>query len=348
MTFRISDHRLGQQQLTSKKSGQPFFTSDLSTNEYLLTRAAGCDPIGLVMGSSFYQVGFYRNFWGYRNTSGEVAALTQAQLAVRELAVSRLQQEAAMMGAHGVIGVRLSQRRKYWGIGLVEFTAIGTAIKIPGEPPPKLPFTSDLNGQEFWQLRQAGYRPKGLVFGACSYYVHSNHQTRNLMNQSIWNRIFGRGRQNQEMGQLTQGFQDARELALFRLTTDLQKLGANGAVGMQIEMSEEVINYQPPSLMGCLMQLIFVGFIPAFLIMMFTGNGIWIVQIVSFLLNHPIIPWSIGVICLSSSIWGNFANTGPFRDLLVHFVATGTAISAKDVSMSPSISKTLMFYPLNK
>lgn len=50
----------------------------------------------LVMGTSFYQVGFYRNFWGYRSRTGEVEALTQAQLAARELAVSRLQQEAAL------------------------------------------------------------------------------------------------------------------------------------------------------------------------------------------------------------------------------------------------------------
>ena len=53
-------------------------------------REAGCDPLGLVMGTSFYQVGFYRNFWGYRSRTGEVEALTQAQLAARELAVSRL------------------------------------------------------------------------------------------------------------------------------------------------------------------------------------------------------------------------------------------------------------------
>ncbi len=346
--FKISAHRLNLQQLTSKKSGKPFFTSDLSTNEYFLARQAGCDPIGLVMGSSFYQVGFYRNFWGYRNKTGEVEALTQAQLAARELAVSRLQQEAAMMGAHGVIGVRLKQRRKGWGVGMVEFTAIGTAIRIPGQPPTNQPFTSDLSGQEFWQLRQAGYQPKGLVFGACSYYVHSDRTTRNLMNRSIWTQIFGRGRQNQELVQLTQGFQDARELAISRMTAEIEQLGATGAVGMAIEMSEETIVYQPRSVLGCLVQLFFILLIPTIFIAAISGHAGWVGQIFKFLLAFPILPWAIVVLSVGQSIWNSFANTGPFRDLLTHFVATGTAIDTADLPATNPISNTLIFYPLTK
>jgi uncharacterized protein YbjQ (UPF0145 family) len=348
MVFQVSQRRIGQQQSTSHKSGKPFFTSDLSPNEYLLTKESGCDPIGLVMGSSFYQVGNYQNLWGYRKITGEVANLTQAQLTARELAVSRLQQEAALLGAHGVIGVRLTQRRKGWGVGMVEFTAIGTAIRIPGEPPTKSPFTSDLSGQEFWQLRQAGYRPKGLVFGACSYYVHSDRNTRNLMNRSIWSRIFGQGRQNQEMVQFTQGLQDARELAVLRMTKDIQQHGATGAVGMSIEINEEVINYQPGSVFGCLFTLFFVGGIPAFFVVMASGNTAWLIPMMSFLFAHPIILWAMVVWAVSSSIWNSFANTGPFRDLLTHFVAIGTAIIEDDLPPENPLSKTLMFYPLTK
>lgn len=149
-----------------------------------------------------------------------------------------------------MIGVRLKKSRGGWGFGMMEFTAIGTAIRIHGRPMPPQPFTSDLSGQEFWQLRQAGYFPKGLVFGACSYYVHSDRTTRQLMNPSFWNFLFGQGRRNQEMVQLTQGFQNARELAILRLTEDLNHLRAQGAVGMQIEMNQEVIVYQPRSLLA--------------------------------------------------------------------------------------------------
>jgi uncharacterized protein YbjQ (UPF0145 family) len=346
MTFKISEHRLGQQQLTSHKSGKPFFTSDLSANEYLLAKEAGCDPIGLVMGSSFYQIGFYRNWWGYRTQTGEVEILTQAQLTARELAVRRLQQEATMLGAHGVIGVRLQQRHKYWGLGMIEFTAIGTAIRIPGESPTKTPFTSDLSGQEFWQLRQAGYRPRGMVFGVCSYYIHCDRTTRSLMNQSFWNRLFGRGRQNQEMQQFTEGFQDARELAVLRLTNAINQLGARGAVGMEIETSQEVINYQPFSISGCFWQLFFLVLIPGFFLMMFTGNVLLLAKFMGFMAAYPIVPWSIVVIVFIQSIWNKFTSPGPCRDLLINFIATGTAITVADNSLPPT--KTLLFYPLNK
>ncbi|MDZ7963259.1 MAG: heavy metal-binding domain-containing protein [Aulosira sp. DedQUE10] len=271
--FTIPTHRLKQHKDIQKKSGKSFFTSDLSTNEYLLTREAGCEPVGLVMGTSFYKVGFYGYFWGYRNHTGEVEALTQAQIAVRELAVSRMQAEAAMLGAHGIIGVRLHQRRQVWGMGMVEFTAIGTAIRIPNRPPTNQPFTSDLSGQEFWQLRQAGYWPKGLVFGACSYYVHSDRTTRALMNNSAWNRLFGQGRRNQELTQFTQGFQDARELAVMRLSAEISQLEAKGAVGMHIEKNEEIITYQPQSTLGCFLAFFNVGLFIALFGAIITNHG---------------------------------------------------------------------------
>lgn len=344
--FAIAHHRLDQQKRVSQQSGKSFFSSDLSTNEYLLMREAGCEPLGLVMGTSFYQIGFYRNFWGYRSRTGEVEALTHAQLAARELAVSRLQQEAALLGAHGVVGVRLKKSRDSWGGGMMEFTAIGTAIRISGRPMPPQPFTSDLSGQEFWQLRQAGYFPKGLVFGACSYYVHSDRVTRQLMSPSLWNFFFGQGRRNQEMVQLTQGFQNARELAILRLTEDLKHLGAQGAVGMQIEMSEEVIVYQPRSLFGSLLQLFWFGICVAVAIAIFKQNPsiIGVVNAIAmssvFYFNLIFMSW------IALSILNIFWSMSPCRDILTHFVAVGTAIVEDEMPAVNPVSKTLIFYPL--
>ncbi|CAN1209237.1 Heavy metal-binding domain-containing protein [Tumidithrix helvetica PCC 7403] len=358
--FAIAKHRLDQQIRIRKQTGKPFFTSDLSTNEYLLVRQVGFDPIGLVMGTSFYHIGFYRNFWGYRNYTGEVEVLTQAQLAARELAMQRMQQEAALLGSHGVIGVRLKQSRKTWIPGVMEFTAIGTAIRKPGFPAAQNPFTSDLSGQEFWQLHQAGYHPKGLVFGVCSYYVHSDRATRQLTNASFWNRVFGQGRQNQEVVQFTQGFQDARELAILRLTEDVKLLGAEGAVGMQIEAQEEVFVYQPRSLWGLLFQLFFMGLFLSFFIAIFSGNSKAIVPLMNSLMNllFPLlksggvfaIPVILFLISTLTSILNSLlGNVGPCKDLLVHFVAIGTAIQPDDeMPQQNPIGKTLLISPLNK
>ncbi|XGV97504.1 MAG: heavy metal-binding domain-containing protein [Leptolyngbya sp. BL-A-14] len=230
-------HRLEEQ----RQRGDRFFTSDLSSNEHLLTREAGYEPIGLVMGTAFYKVSFWGYFNSYRTLTGELTSLSQAQLAARELAVARLQQEAILLGAHGVIGVRLQLGGYDWSARTVEFTAIGTAIRIPNHDPDPYPFTSDLSGQEFWQLHQAGYYPRGLVLGICSYYVHTDRNTRNMTRGGFW----GLGSsQNQEITSYTQGFQRARHLATERLTADIRKHGGEGAVGMHIDMGIEDIEYE--------------------------------------------------------------------------------------------------------
>ncbi len=227
-----------------KRQGANFFTSDLSCQEYLLTREAGYQPIGLVMGTAFYKVSFWGYFRNYRTFTGELTSLTQAQLAARELAVSRMRQEAAILGASGVIGVRLKTRNFDWSSRTIEFTAVGTAIRVPSRTPDPQPFTSDLSGQEFWQLHQAGYWPKGLVFGICSYYIHTDNNTRAIVNPGLFGLLSGNWLMNQELTQYTQGFQLARHLAMSRLTADVQKLGASGAVGMDIDTDVEDIEYE--------------------------------------------------------------------------------------------------------
>src|SRR5260221_7290163 len=84
------------------------FTSDLSVNEFLLVREAGFDPLGLVMGSSVYHVGFQVGNY-YQNQ--ELTVLTQAMYHARELAMTRMEEEADVLGADGIVGVRLDVSR---------------------------------------------------------------------------------------------------------------------------------------------------------------------------------------------------------------------------------------------
>src|SRR5258708_14204875 len=99
--------------------------------------------------------------------------MTQAQQHGGQVALGRLEQEATLLKAHGIIGVRLTTRDYEWGSGLIEYTAIGTAIRLPDAPLFPRPFLSDLSGQEFWTLLQAGYFPVGLVTGYCSFCVYT-------------------------------------------------------------------------------------------------------------------------------------------------------------------------------
>ena len=150
-----------QRRLAAQAGKAGFFTSDLLSNEHLLVRQAGFEPIGQVMGSAFYKVAL-AGYGNFVRATGELAFVTQAQLAARGLALSRLKQEAALLGAQGVVGVRLKAGNYDWSSHLIEFTAIGTAIRSRDQAgmANEDPFTSALSGQDFWKLCRAGFLPK--------------------------------------------------------------------------------------------------------------------------------------------------------------------------------------------
>ena len=213
----------GRERLEQNKRG--LFTSDLSVSEFLLVREAGFDPLGLVVGSSIFHIGYQQRSW---NQSQEMDVLSQAMYHARELAMTRMEEEADQLGADGVIGVRLDIGGYEWGADLAEFIAVGTAVKHRGgelhRAPNGRPFTSDLSGQDFATLLRAGYRPVGLVMGNCVYHVA--HQGL----RAAWRQI---GR-NQEMTNYTQALYEARELAMERMQSEADELQAGGIVGARI------------------------------------------------------------------------------------------------------------------
>src|SRR5438094_10678025 len=92
-------------------AGGQLFTSDLSVNEFLLVRAAGFRPLGLVLGCSIFHVGLQFRRWG---TNQELTTLTQAMYGAREQAMARMEAEADALGADGVVGVPLSVQHQEW------------------------------------------------------------------------------------------------------------------------------------------------------------------------------------------------------------------------------------------
>jgi uncharacterized protein YbjQ (UPF0145 family) len=202
-----------------------FFTSDLSINEFLLVSQSGFEPLGLVLGSSIYHIGFQQANWSQNQ---EMGVLTQAMYHARELAMTRMEEEADQLGADGVVGVRLDIGRYEWGAELAEFIAVGTAVRHRGGELHRAsngrPFTSDLSGQDFATLLRAGYRPVGMVMGNCVYHVA--HQGL----RAAWRQI---GR-NTEMPNYTQALYEARELAMERMQTEADELQAGGIVGARI------------------------------------------------------------------------------------------------------------------
>ncbi|MGH9121432.1 MAG: YbjQ family protein, partial [Acidimicrobiales bacterium] len=152
--------------------GHGLFTSDLSVNEFLLIKEVGFHPLGFVMGSSIYHTGLQTRRWG---TSQELTKLSEALYNARELAMTRMEEEADELDADGVVGVRLDVNYYEWGNDAVEFIALGTAVKAEDGRSYRnqlgKPFTSDLSGQDFWTIMQTGHVPLGLVMGTCVYHI---------------------------------------------------------------------------------------------------------------------------------------------------------------------------------
>jgi len=82
-------------------------------------------------------------------------------------------------------------------------------------------FTSDLTVNEFLLVREVGFRPLGLVLGSSIYHVGIQ---------------LGRWSKNQELTTLSQAMYHARELAMSRMEAEASALGADGIVGVRLEV----------------------------------------------------------------------------------------------------------------
>jgi uncharacterized protein YbjQ (UPF0145 family) len=241
------------------------YTSDLSTAEFLVLRQAGFRPLSQVMGSCVYRTGFqympgtrrpmgyapegqatpgsihsagfeYDSFGRrvYRNAAfGQVFELdtvSEAWREARRLALSRLAEEARLVGADAVVGVHLRRGRYASGSNLIEFIAVGTAVASEGYDLGDELVLSNLSGQEFAMLYARSYWPVGLVVGTTVIDVITGSQQK-------W--ASGRFAPNGELSDYTQGIQHARKVALGYLTREAQELGAAGVVGLTLNVTQE-------------------------------------------------------------------------------------------------------------
>ena len=82
-------------------------------------------------------------------------------------------------------------------------------------------FSSDLSVSEYVLLGEAGFEPLGFVIGSSIHHVGLQ---------------VGRWSQNQELQTLTQAMYNARELAMARMQSEADHLGADGIVGVDLRM----------------------------------------------------------------------------------------------------------------
>jgi uncharacterized protein YbjQ (UPF0145 family) len=250
--WRIAEQR------ARRDAGEPgSFTSNLSIEEFAGIRSVGFSPIGQVMGSAVYNVGWSYSGCGYVGAYSGMATpnvfnpggfagprVAQAPVvdvpAVRNLleqarhrAIERMRAECEGLGGDGVVGVRLTVR-SFYGNGL-EFLAMGTAVRADGGKRPKRPFTSDLSGQDFAKLLRARWVPVDLVLGIGAVIRHDDFAQ--AMQIRSW--------QNLELSGMTSLVSGARASARESLARDAAKRGGHTVVlqDMQLNVFENRCAY---------------------------------------------------------------------------------------------------------
>jgi uncharacterized protein YbjQ (UPF0145 family) len=204
------------------------FTCDLTIDELVLVEEVGFEPLDLVMGSTYFHIGWQPTLGAGWTQNFELVDITAMMVNARLTAMARLFEQLAACKADGVVGVRLEIEREG---NHAEFTAIGTAVRRKDgdharwRKPNGQPFSCDLSGADFWALVRGGFRPVGLAYGACVYHIA--HQS-----LGQW---FSTVNQNTEMPAFTQGLYDARELAMQRMQYEAFQMGGTGGlVGVNV------------------------------------------------------------------------------------------------------------------
>jgi len=219
--------------------------SSLSSEEFAVIRSVGFEPVGQVLGAAVYNVGYtggygcpggwgtYSVAWGRRASTsissrggyGSFGPLVDVLYRARRTAIRRMTEECAELGGHGVVGIQLSIGA--FPAGGLEFKAIGTAIRAPGVPRLKQPFTSDLSGQDFAKLVSKGWMPAGLALGISIAARHDDWMT---VGQTRW------GAGNAEVTGFTELVNDARHDARQQLARDVTRIGGEGVVIADMDM----------------------------------------------------------------------------------------------------------------
>ena len=207
----------------------PFFSTACSGQDLFCQLDAGYEPRHFVMGNVAYAMGLGRGITGSLKVlarRGEVKEFSDMYNHTRHLALQRLEQEAAERGCNAVVDI--ITRILPFGVGTREMLMVGTGSYNPVLGQTKTPITSELTGEELWNLTQMGYSPLRLVLGTSVYALGLAGKL------SAFFQSFGRG----EIDEVTRLVYDARENCLEHIRKEAEELKADSVIGIKIFIYE--------------------------------------------------------------------------------------------------------------
>lgn len=194
--------------------------ANFSVEDFVLSKKAGFDPVGICIGTSIYQMAIQV---AKKDENVELSQISQGMYDARNNAIGRMRKEAQNQGADGIVGATINIEVIDAATKVMQFTAIGTGVKYNGNDGKVFlthkgePFTSNFSVQDLYALVQSGYKPVDLVMGVCVYHVAQRSKLKILM--SIGN--------NLELDSFTQGIYAASKSAQNRMKKEVEKAQAN-------------------------------------------------------------------------------------------------------------------------
>jgi len=206
-----------------------FFTSAGNAQELYCHMDAGYEPVQHVFGNIAYGMGLGGGMAGaFKSMArGEIKEYSDIFNSTRHAALNRIVAQAKACKANAVVGIRT--KIMYWH-GTHEMLMTGTAASNNALPSQTInePVTSDLTGEELWAMTTLGYTPVKLLISASIYSLGVAGGFKAAF------KAFTKG----EISDLTTLIHDAREVAIGRLKSEADALGADEVVGVKTYIAE--------------------------------------------------------------------------------------------------------------
>jgi uncharacterized protein YbjQ (UPF0145 family) len=209
-------------------SDRPFFTTACSGQDLFCQIDAGYEPRHFVMGNVAYAMGVGRGVGGFFRTmaGGEVKQYSDIYNHTRHLALERIEKEARERGANAIVDIQTHILS--FGTGIREMMMVGTASHHSSLGNPERPVTSELTGEELWNLTQLGYTPLRLLLGSSVYSLGFGGGVKAFF------RSFSRG----QVDAITKLVYEARENCLAHIQKEAEQIQADGVIGIKLFIYE--------------------------------------------------------------------------------------------------------------
>ena len=219
--------------------GRVPWTSTMSPADLLAARRHGISPIATVSGTCWY---CYGRSWTEGHAEGW------------RIALDRMGMEAAVAGANAIVDVKLRTIQPTGNVdgsaasgiqASMDFTVIGTAVRVAGLPPSTDPIVATVSTLEFVRLLEAGIVPVGIATGA--RYAWLTPSRRAILTGGYATTM------NTSWSELGGFWESVRNDAIAALKADTARMG-NGVLAHthfgQILRQEATKDSQPPSYLG--------------------------------------------------------------------------------------------------